>query len=226
MLLITKFINIFLQKVLQLIMEKRQLCEEDRLAIEKQKEKNEIRRKKHIEHTNKKYHERQKEAKKNWPQDYAGNGRFSLYKKEFCQMLIEYADKPPTYMRKTKKWDFREGKLVEYEVEEAVPLPTLAGFARLIGTSKQNLSNWEQAHPEFKEAMEYFREIQEDIMVENGMAGRYDNKVYALVANSILRWRTADINHSIGFVKKLTQEDIDQMTEEQLRDEIDKRISR
>ena len=101
-------------------------------------------------------------------------GRKTKYKKQYCQELIEYFDKP-AYREHEQVFvgkDGREWSKFEYIAND---LPTIIGFCCKIGISKQTFYNWTDKHKPFFDAYTHIRDIQEAILIQNGLRGLYNS---------------------------------------------------
>jgi hypothetical protein len=101
----------------------------------------------------------------------AKRGRPTKYRKEHCQAILDFFNKPATKTVK-QTWISKAG-IKEADVEVAIPLPTIEGFALSIGTSKQSVITWTEQHPEFLDAYTRAKTAQKEILIQNALAGRY-----------------------------------------------------
>lgn len=88
------------------------------------------------------------------------------YKREYCAALVRYF----------AQFDVAEvtGKNAIFEVDG---YPSFAKFALSIGVTPRTLTNWRRRYPEFDEACEFADEIQDDVLNERALLGRYDGRV-------------------------------------------------
>lgn len=114
----------------------------------------------------------------------SGNGK-GKYKKEYVEELIEYFNTPPTRVEYIKHYD-REGNVVKEEpVVLGADYPTLEGFAIKIGVSSRTLENWAKDYPTtFGAAYERAKDVQKNMLIVNGLGGRYNSKFAQFVASS------------------------------------------
>lgn len=113
--------------------------------------------------------------------------RPSLYDPKYCDMIIEYFDRPP-YVE-VKKTVMTSGGPIEMPVNEATDFPTLAGFARSIGVHRETLLNWAKEHDAFFDALKKAKNIQEDYIQTNGMKGLVNTPFVIFAAKNIIGWR-------------------------------------
>lgn len=86
-------------------------------------------------------------------------GRPTKYDPKYCQEMLDYFDRNPT--------EKKNGK------EEAVDFPSVAGFARRVGTAKSTIYEWARQHPEFSNVLTQCKAIQEEILLANALKGGY-----------------------------------------------------
>lgn len=106
------------------------------------------------------------------------------YRPQWCRELVEFFDVPAFHVTEVMK---KDGSISL--VETAAALPTFAGFAKKIGTTCRVLSQWEQAHPAFKEAMERARDLQGNILLQNSLRGNYAASFAIFTAKNLLGWK-------------------------------------
>ena len=106
-------------------------------------------------------------------------GRPTKYRREYCEKLLEYFNRPPQRMEYKREY-FQNGN-IKSETPMLFPeqYPTFELFAHSVcGATHQTLLNWCEAHEEFFEAYKRAKEIQKAIMTINAMSGIY-NAAYA-----------------------------------------------
>lgn len=91
--------------------------------------------------------------------------RPTKYTAEVCDRIIEFFDVEP--FTEVDRVHPRTG--VEYTERVANTLPTVEGFARSLGVSKQTLYTWCDKHPEFLDAFTRARDMQVDHLIQNGL---------------------------------------------------------
>ena len=102
-------------------------------------------------------------------------GRPTKYRKEYCDQIVEFFDVDDT-------------EIIGDE-ERAARLPTFAGFARKLLVPRTRLHEWAKKHPEFQDAMNICKTIQEDIMVNNGIRGFFSSGFAQLAMKNMNTWR-------------------------------------
>ena len=99
-------------------------------------------------------------------------GRPTKYRKEYCKTIIEFfcisPTKTLTITTKTAKGVKRTAKK-----EVAVPLPTIEGFAIKLGVCKDTVLEWVKEYPEFSGAYKRAKAGGKEVLVQNGLTGRY-----------------------------------------------------
>lgn len=122
-------------------------------------------------------------------------GRPTAYKKEYCQMMIEFFDQP-LYVIKEKETASGGRKLV---LKEEVPnsLPTFERFARKLGVEHDTLRNWCKKFPEFFGAYQICKDIQKDFLIEHGSKGNYNAAFTKFLAVNVTDLRER-ITHDVS----------------------------
>lgn len=121
-------------------------------------------------------------------------GRPTKYTPAICQRLMDYFLQHKPYSRISTMFGPKE---------DPFDLPTLAGFAVLIGVHRDTLHEWENAknkagkllHPEFSDAIKKAKTIQEHYLVTNSLRGNYDRTFAIFFAKNVLGWR--DVRENI-----------------------------
>jgi len=126
-------------------------------------------------------------------------GRPSKYKKEYCDMMIQYFEETraevlvdvsfyntnkdstiaqiinPIY-DKPEDWDLLNTWSVK-RIEQKIVMnkfPSYVRFARKIWVSKSTLFEWAEEHKEFSDSMKVCNDISETILLENWLQGIYN----------------------------------------------------
>lgn len=129
-------------------------------------------------------------------------GRPTAYKPEYCDLIIAHFDKEPF----TTNFDEASGKTYR----SAILLPTLTNFARTIGVSRATIYNWAEEHPEFLDAIKRAQELQEEVLMQNGLFGAYDKTFAIFTAKNICGWKDKqDIEHS-GSIGSISDSELDE----------------
>ena len=89
-----------------------------------------------------------------------------------------------------------------------VKLPTIEGFARFLGVTKQTLFNWEKIHPEVAEGLELIKNEQFQRLIDEGLGGYYNPTITKLILSA---------NHGMEEETKLTGEITHTFDEKQIQ---------
>jgi hypothetical protein len=116
------------------------------------------------------------------------NGRPSKYVSKYCKEVITFFDIEP-HTVSSKVTTYKNGTTIEEEVEIANDLPTLASFASKIGIHRDTLNQWTKNHKEFSDAIKKAKELQEKILVTNGLKGLYNPAFAIFTAKNIIGWK-------------------------------------
>lgn len=129
-------------------------------------------------------------------------GRPTAYKPEYCDLIIEHFDKEPF----TTSFDEASGKTFR----SAILLPTLTNFARTIGVARSTIYEWAKDNPEFSDAIKRAQELQEEVLMQNGLFGAYDKTFAIFTAKNICGWKDKqDIEHS-GSIGSISDSELDE----------------
>lgn len=110
------------------------------------------------------------------------NKAASKYKEKYADEMYEYFNVPPTHAEPIVEMN-KNG--VEVTVgREIIPTdyPTFEGFAAKIGVDTDTLRNWCEEHDRFRHCYAWAREKQREILLVNGIAGRYNPNFAKFVA--------------------------------------------
>lgn len=128
------------------------------------------------------------------------NGRPTEYETRYCEMIFEYFNIKP-YETREKIIKFKNGCIIK--TEEYIPndLPLFSKFASRIGVHRQTLRNWAKSHEDFDYTYKICLDMQQNILITNGLRGLYNPSYAGLVSKNFLNMRDKkDItlnNHSV-----------------------------
>jgi len=134
-------------------------------------------------------------------------GQPTKYKKKYCKDIVKWFDVDITF-DKVLKTD-KEGKPTLTE-KEASEFPTLAGFAASINVHRDTINEWTHQHPEFSDSLKKAKQIQENILMQNAIKGRYEKAFAIFCMKNIFKWsdnprteeeRKDDRNYTFNIVK-------------------------
>ena len=119
------------------------------------------------------------------------------YKSEYVDKVKEYLDLRQDEELQVVKTINHEKGVETFENKLKVRIPTIEGFAKFIGVSKQSLYRWEKekGKEEFKEAMDDIRQEQHQRVLDCGLSGDYNPTIAKLILSN---------NH--GYAEKTRQE--------------------
>lgn len=116
-------------------------------------------------------------------------GRPSKYKKEYCQMMIDFFSVPPM-KKKIDRTYYQNGKIKSSkEVYVPAEFPTLQKFRTMINVNVDTLYEWSKKHKEFSEALTHARDLQDNILVVNAMNGGYNGQFAQFFAKNRLGYK-------------------------------------
>lgn len=111
-----------------------------------------------------------------------GNKNANKYKSEYASELLKYFSEPPTRVDYIKRYD-RSGNITEEEpVVIGADYPTFEGFAASIGVTRNTLDNWRNKHAAFARAYERAEDLQKNMLIVNGLGGRYNGNFAKFIA--------------------------------------------
>lgn len=100
--------------------------------------------------------------------------RSAVYKPEYSRMMVEYFQKEP-FTTLYKREYYQDGQLKsETPILTAAEFPTLQAFANSLDVDMATLQRWKEAHPAFSAAYARAKELQERLILVNGMQGLYN----------------------------------------------------
>lgn len=70
---------------------------------------------------------------------------------------------------------------ISYLIDE---LPTKKNLAKHLGVNRKTIDDWMKANPEFSDIVENVTDEYEEMLVKNGLAGRFNPKITALLLSS------------------------------------------
>jgi hypothetical protein len=144
-------------------------------------------------------------------------GRPSVYKDDIPQRMLEYFDIEATKTVIEKMFD-KNGKLSgEKEREVANTLPTIEGFCRLIGVSKETLHRWldDEEKEELRDAYKKSKSIQEAIWLECSLKGLYHPLFTIFMGKNVFGWSDkVEVKADVNTTQTLQAVDIDRILAE------------
>jgi hypothetical protein len=103
-------------------------------------------------------------------------GRPTLYDDKYCKDIIDYFSKPAVNVGYKKEYN-KDGSLkCEIPFELAAQYPTLQRYAHNVGVCHSTLLDWCKHNKEFAQAYARAKQLQEDIVLTNGMSNQFNSQ--------------------------------------------------
>jgi hypothetical protein len=117
-------------------------------------------------------------------------GRPTKYKPEYCQKLIDYfVNWEPFYESPVEK-QAKDGTCTTRMEKIPNPPPFLTKFAREeLNTTRDMMWGWGKKFPEFSNALKIAKERFEEILIQNGLMGKYSTPFAIFTAKNTIGWR-------------------------------------
>lgn len=115
-------------------------------------------------------------------------GRPTDYKEEYCEEVVKFFNVDP-YWETPITYTDKKGNVTEKVNFIANDLPTLAGFAKKIGVSRETINEWQRVHKEFSDAVKIAKECQESILITNALRGDYNPAFSIFFAKNNMGWK-------------------------------------
>lgn len=123
-------------------------------------------------------------------------GRPTDYRDEFVDEIVSYFDIPVESVVDVDVVD-KDGKTVTEKRVVINTFPTLSRFASTIGVTRETLHDWATAknpdgtlkRPEFSYAHARAKDMQDALLVEGGLSGRYEGRFAVFAAKNLIGWK-------------------------------------
>lgn len=102
-------------------------------------------------------------------------GQPTKYDPKYCDMIIDYFGR--NHVEKVG------GKI------KGAELPQFTAFARTIGVRRSTLHNWTREHPEFLDAYNTAKQLQEELIANNAINGRYNPVFSQFMLKNCHNWK-------------------------------------
>jgi hypothetical protein len=123
-------------------------------------------------------------------------GRPTKYKPEYCKQIEEFFDIDP-YREVTDVYTYKDGTTKETIKLLPNDMIFMGDFARKIGVNKDTLYEWAKKYPEFSDSLKRANELQERLLVVNGLNGVYNSTFAIFAAKNMIGWRDKqELEHS------------------------------
>ena len=122
-------------------------------------------------------------------------GRPTKYKPEYCEQLINFF----SIDAYTEDNIIISGKNFskEEKIKYANSLPTLEKFCNSINITIPTLHDWVKIYPDFSYAYMRAKELQKDILIQNGLLGLYNSQFATFVAINCTDMRNkTEVDHT------------------------------
>jgi hypothetical protein len=107
-------------------------------------------------------------------------GQPTKYKEEYCELVIEFFNRPLWEKKKVQILD--RGRMVLKEIDVPCQLPTIERFALNIGVHFDTVYEWAKVHPKFSESLRKAQQAQKEILIQHGLSGQYKEGFAKFVA--------------------------------------------
>lgn len=102
-------------------------------------------------------------------------GQPTKYDPKYCDMIIDYFG--------VEHFENNRGKV------KGAELPQFTAFARSIGVSRSTLHKWTQDHKEFSDAYNTAKQLQEELIANNAINGRYNPVFSQFMLKNCHNWK-------------------------------------
>lgn len=145
----------------------------------------------------------------------------SLYKEEYCQKIYDFFNKEPFEI-----YLIEDGKDKGKTAYTPTKLPTLEAFANSIFVHRDTLHEWsknenkdkyrgviktvngEEFELSFSDALKHAKQLQYDILVQNGLFGNYEKTFAKFVAVNVTDMRDKQEVHQTVTEAPIIEEDV------------------
>jgi len=107
-------------------------------------------------------------------------GQPTKYKEEYCELVVEFFNRPLWEKKKVQVMD--RGRMVLKEIDVPCQLPTIERFALNLGVHKDTIYEWAKVHPKFSDSLRKAQQAQQEILVQHGLSGHYKEGFAKFVA--------------------------------------------
>lgn len=115
-------------------------------------------------------------------------GRPTTYKKKYGQMMIDWFDRELTVLKDVQRVEY--GKVVVVQEEAPNKPPMFGVFARkVIGVYYQTLVDWKHKYPEFNDAYNECKRIQQEFIIMGCLMGHLNANFGRFTMKNISTWR-------------------------------------
>lgn len=126
-------------------------------------------------------------------------GRPTSYDEKYCDEIVDFFNREPNTIAS------HEGRIVV----TACSLPTFERFAFSIGVHRETILNWADKHPKFFDAYKKAKDLQKDILIQNGLIGGYDKTFAIFTAKNVTDMKDR-VDQSIEVSEKVIDDESNQ----------------
>lgn len=145
-------------------------------------------------------------------------GRPTDYRDEFVDEIVSYFDIPVESVVDVDVLD-KDGKTGTEKRVVINTFPTLSRFASTIGVTRETLHDWATAknpdgtlkRPEFSYAYARAKDLQDALLVEGGLSGRYEGRFAVFAAKNLIGWKDQVETKTEVTLSTATTEQLDEL---------------
>lgn len=116
-------------------------------------------------------------------------GRPPVYEVRYCKMMYDYFNSIKPYKNEKIVTVTKDGTKSEEFKKTANDPPMFSEFAKKIGVHKDTLKNWAEEYPEFGYTFKMCEDMQEIVIVKNGLGGLYQPTYAGLISKNWLNMK-------------------------------------
>lgn len=114
------------------------------------------------------------------------------------QGIIDYFQGFLKKLEKAERVQTKHGDVKH--VQAPVSPPLLAGYAVEIGVCRETLWEWAEKYPQFKQAHDFAKAIQELVFIEMGAKGGWNPKFSELMMKNLQGWKDKREQEHVGTI--------------------------
>ena len=130
-----------------------------------------------------------------------GNKTASKYRDSYVDEMYKYFNREPVTVDEVTEYNDAGQVIGREKIITPVDYPTFEGFAAKIGVDRDTLLNWCVDHPRFRHCYAWAREKQRDILIVNGMAGRYSANFAKFIAINCHGMQDKIVNENVAPIR-------------------------
>lgn len=110
------------------------------------------------------------------------------YDPKYCDEIIKFFNVEPTRIEMVEKIT-KDGTVIKLPVKIANDLPLFGKFAVSINVCRDTLDEWCTQYKEFSDAYKKAKMYQENIIVQNGLHGYYEQPFSIFTMKNVTDWK-------------------------------------